>query len=63
MASNFDRKEFVGNPSALELKDVTKEHLKYIARSFGINLTHDIRKDALMSLALVHLRETEQTRV
>lgn len=57
MAYNLNHEEFVGNPSILELKNkrATKEQLKYIAKNFGIQYSHDTRKDDLMTLILVHL--------
>ena len=49
MASPFDAEEFVGNPSAEELKaaKVSKDQLKYIAANFGIQFTHETRKQRL----------------
>ena len=63
MPSDFNPEEFVGNPSALELKSkkVIKDQLKTVALDFGINFPRDIRKDTLMSLVLAHLGEVEQT--
>ena len=55
----FDAEEFVGNPSAEELKAarVTKDQLKYIAANFSIQFTHDTKKEHLMTLILTHLGE------
>lgn len=57
--SQFNAEEFVGNPSIEELKaaKVNKDQLKYIAANFGIQFTHETRKDHLMTLILTHLGE------
>lgn len=62
MSFNFNPEDIVGNLSVEELKNqkVTKEHLKTIARSFGIPFSYDSRKDELMSLVLAHLGEDDQ---
>lgn len=60
--SEFNALEFVGNPSVEEFKNskITKDDLKYIAKSLGITFNVDVRKDRLRSLILIHLGDTEE---
>ena len=62
MAPPLNPEEFVNNPSIAELKSkrVTKEQLKFIASNFGLQFSHDLRKDALMTLILAHLGEDKE---
>ena len=60
--SKFNAVEFVGNPSIEELKvsKVSKDDLKYIAKTFNIPFSADDRKSQLMTLVLTHLGATKE---
>ena len=59
--SDFDAVEFVGNPSAEELRSahVRKDDLKYIATSFRLPFSNNTTKDQLKTLILAYLGDAE----
>ena len=59
--SDFNAVEFTGNPDIAEFKKakINKDDLKYIAKTFNIPFTQDVRKDKLKTLILAHLGDTE----
>ena len=59
--AEFNVIEFTGNPSIEDFKTakISKDGLKYIATTFNIPFTQDVRKDTLRTLILAHLGDAE----
>ena len=57
----FNVSEFVGNPDILQFKktNISKDDLKYIAKTFNIPYSHDTKKDELRVLILSHLGDED----